>query len=274
MEPQAQAARTWTLPETRLLLDLIRDMGFTQALTRNSYRNWHVFERLCMLLGRCNTHVSPWEVKSHWQALKMKFFHLKSLRDAGAPPAVAADFPFYEEMDQFLTPHSKTGSCKWEADSSGQCVMCPGQRAAWRVLVGALIYLSLFFLVSGLEGQSFQSSSVYEGQAASSGNQNADRRPYRAMEASPGDVPGDQSGPDIQRLVILLYRTARQLMDMMERLSEVERQLSIQHSYICSAALQMAHQLYNASSEQHFSWNPAHNQGMPSSPTLHSRVLR
>ncbi|KAG9463454.1 hypothetical protein GDO78_021706 [Eleutherodactylus coqui] len=246
MEPQAQAARTWTLPETRLLLDLIRDMGFTQALTRNSYRNWHVFERLCMLLGRCNTHVSPWEVKSHWQALKMKFFHLKSLRDAGAPPAVAADFPFYEEMDQFLTPHSKTGSCKWEADSS----------------------------VSGLEGQSFQSSSVYEGQAASSGNQNADRRPYRAMEASPGDVPGDQSGPDIQRLVILLYRTARQLMDMMERLSEVERQLSIQHSYICSAALQMAHQLYNASSEQHFSWNPAHNQGMPSSPTLHSRVLR
>ncbi|XP_075700697.1 uncharacterized protein LOC142665035 isoform X2 [Rhinoderma darwinii] len=170
MEPQTEAARTWTLPETHTLLDLIQDMGFTQALTRKGYQNWEVFERLCVLLSRCNIQVSSVEVKSHWQTLKAKFLSVKRLVTMGLirVPGIAVEFPFYEEMEQLLTPQSKTRSCKREADSS----------------------------VSDLEGQNFPSSALSvsgmlshnEGQAASSSNQEADEGAGLVREAPLGGL--------------------------------------------------------------------------------------
>ncbi|XP_073511222.1 uncharacterized protein [Phyllobates terribilis] len=121
MDPQIRSARLWTRTETHALLDLIRDIGVIHMLTRKGSQNSEVFDRLSVLLGRCNIRASSAEVKSHWQDLRLKFMSWKHLLVLGLVrvSGVYLDFPFYEDMEQLLTPQGNNRSCKREADSSG-----------------------------------------------------------------------------------------------------------------------------------------------------------
>ncbi|XP_075049864.1 uncharacterized protein LOC142110369 isoform X2 [Mixophyes fleayi] len=278
MAPETQDGRpawNWTVTETHTLLDLIRDTGFISALARKGFQNWDVFERLCVLLQRCSIRVSSVDVKTHWQALKVKFWSLKRLADMSLVrvSGITADFPFYEEMAQLLTPQSDGGSCKREADSSGQ---------------ESPVLPSSSSLDSGL-------GSEHEDQTASSSHQEAEEQQEQDV-ADPGpdiqrEAPGGalQVGPGeiaslcTQRLTVLLHNVTQQILALMDRLvgsldrlSVLEEQLSIQLGYMCSIALQMNSRLHNVSSEQHRSQETAGTTEPPSSSTgwRRSRVMR
>ncbi|CAI9601696.1 unnamed protein product [Staurois parvus] len=111
--------RVWTTAETHTLLDLIQDGGFIPGLVVRDYSIWAVFERLSVLLNRCNIKVSKEQVKAHWRRLKGNFWKRKRMVDDGQAPALTGDFPFYEEMEQLLTSQKPAKVRKREADSSG-----------------------------------------------------------------------------------------------------------------------------------------------------------
>ncbi|XP_040195865.1 uncharacterized protein LOC120928870 isoform X2 [Rana temporaria] len=113
--------RVWTTAERNTLLNLIQDGGFIPGLTQEFVSNRATFERLSVLLNRCNIRVSKHQVEAQWQLLKEEFWKRKWMVDDGLCPASAltSDFPFYEELEQILISQKPAKVCKREADSSG-----------------------------------------------------------------------------------------------------------------------------------------------------------
>ncbi|KAM4051237.1 uncharacterized protein ACNLHF_022229 [Anomaloglossus baeobatrachus] len=202
-------------------------MGVIQLLNRKGSQNLEVFDRLSVLLGRCNIPVSSMQVKSHWQDLKVKFMSLKHLLVLGLvrDSCVTVDFPFYEDMDQLLTPQGNSRSCKREADSSG------------------------------LDGQDLPSSSM------------CDSGIYGApLGGVPEDVMiSSPTFQRLERMLHLTYHQLMEVGKRIERMSTVQEKLSNQMEYVCSAAVQRTHQPSLAPLETHVSQDPAHHTVMASS---------
>ncbi|XP_077307301.1 uncharacterized protein LOC143927198 [Lithobates pipiens] len=113
--------RVWTTAERNTLLNLIQDGGFIPGLTQEVFSNRAAFERLSVLLNRCNIRVSKHQVEAQWQLLKEEFWKRKWMVDEGLGQASAltSDFPFYEELEQILISQKPARVRKREADSSG-----------------------------------------------------------------------------------------------------------------------------------------------------------
>nr|XP_033792740.1 uncharacterized protein LOC117356917 [Geotrypetes seraphini] len=116
--PQPQ--EKWSEAEIHVLLDLIKDLGLVGLLSRKRFQNWDVFERLHVLLKRCNILFSPGQIKARWKKLKLKYLRLKRFIEMGGSPGLLADFPYYQELEQLLgAAIQDPGLCRREADSSG-----------------------------------------------------------------------------------------------------------------------------------------------------------
>ncbi|PIO27532.1 hypothetical protein AB205_0054780 [Aquarana catesbeiana] len=113
--------RVWTTAERNTLLNLIQDGGFIPGLTQEFFSNWATFERLSVLLNRCNIRVSKQQVEAQWQLLKEEFWKRKWMVDdgLGQASALTLDFPFYEELEQILISQKPAKVRKREAGSSG-----------------------------------------------------------------------------------------------------------------------------------------------------------
>ncbi|XP_056415884.1 uncharacterized protein LOC130357277 [Hyla sarda] len=231
MEAPEHVPRTWTVMEIQGLMDLIRDMGFTQILAGNRCQNLEVYETLCMLLARRGIQISPLALRTHWRVLKSRYWNQKRLVDAGAMPLCAAsvDCPFYEDMEQLLSPEGRDRCWRREADSSG---------------------------LEAPDSPSIPTPDS-EDHTTSTNSPEADEGAGTAEGAPPGDVPGNAAGTGGP--VVMLCHTVDRLVDVVARLSDVSEQLSIQLGYICSAPQRMTRQPYSVPSERRHPRRPAHN---------------
>ncbi|XP_053310802.1 uncharacterized protein LOC128472859 [Spea bombifrons] len=238
------SGRRWTVPETRALLDWIRDMGFISCLNRKGCQNRHVFKRLHTLLGRGGVRVREPEVRARWRFLKVKFWRLKRLADAGLAPApvIGADFPFYAEMEQLLAPQAPGGRWRREADSTGSApspLPSPTDSGEDRMADG-----------SDLNRQ--------EGELGPP-RLNVDPTPdllrdapQEGWEPAPGLGNAPQEGTashggSLQIAVLSLQAVMQQLQEVMERMSRsldrlsgAEERVSVQLGYLSSFVVQMS----------------------------------
>ncbi|XP_075439538.1 uncharacterized protein LOC142483322 isoform X2 [Ascaphus truei] len=279
--------RNWMMMETHVLLDLIRDIGLVPVLTRKGYQNWDVFERLHVLLKRCNVRFSAEEIKAHWQGLKVKFWRLKRLAGTGVTSlsGLTTEFPFYEEMEHLLGPQSRAWTCRREADSTGQEVP---------VLPASSLLSDSGFLSEGEDEDEVAdgaSSGHQEGEhdrdppgqnvgdpepvMIGAGQQEAARMdgdPQPTLAAVPGAEPA--AAQDCMRLlqaaVEQLLAVMERLVLRVERLSGVEEQVSIQLGYVCSLVRQMVERNHSAGA------GPASQEQevAPDTAPRSSRVLR
>ncbi|XP_053556359.1 uncharacterized protein LOC128647630 [Bombina bombina] len=237
----SSSPRRWTVAETHSLLDLIRDLGLVPVLTRKGYPNWDIFERLHVILKRCNVRASSVAIKDRWQWLKVKFWRLKRLADSGVAPisGIIADFQFYEEMEQLLVPQKRSRGCVREADSTRQdntlsdSGFLSEEDELTDVATSRIQVRENDELSPRQEAAELEAAPEREAEQQGAADHN--------MEPMAGVVP-----VFAQEDARVLLSTMQQLLSAMERLmSSVEQiagsveQISAQLGYLCSLLLQM-----------------------------------
>ncbi|KAM4707212.1 uncharacterized protein O3C94_004388 [Discoglossus pictus] len=276
-------SRGWTVSETHTLLDVIRDMGLAAALTRKGYQNWDVYERLHVILKRCNVRVSSVEIKDRWRSLKVKFWRLKRLVDSGVAPlsGLATDFPYYEEIEHLLVPQKKATSFVREADSTRQ----EDSGIPSTSLSDSGFLTEEDEMTDGQsrpqEGEMEQDVSREDGELMASSERETQPEGAAAINTEPALGAGLVGA--LQDELGQLCNSMQQMVSAMERLraslnhlSGVEEQVSVQLGYVCSLILQMVGQEQNSRNGAQAQEERLSQETIPVAPASRgsSRVLR
>lgn len=94
------AARNWSVDETNVLLDILKDLKIINRLDGRKQRNDDLFRDVFEKLNQAGVNRSLEQIKNRWKALKSGFYKAKN--DSGRSGAAPTAFVFYQRVNEIL----------------------------------------------------------------------------------------------------------------------------------------------------------------------------